>query len=189
MPDATREDLQRIATESFGGERLHDYQLDAMEQVLAGRDLLAVLPTGAGKSAIYQLPAQLVDGPAVVVSPLLALQRDQVEALDRAARHARGGRDRDELRPPEPPGRLADGGPRAAPGGGRARRRTHRRRPCGHRLHQPTGGRRPTGGSASVRAVWNCACPRPDRRCGGESVCEMGEVANWQMPRANRCRG
>lgn len=84
MPPTTREDLQRVATESFGWERLHDYQLDAMEQVLAGRDLLAVLPTGAGKSAIYQLPALLVDGPAVVVSPLLALQRDQVEALDRA---------------------------------------------------------------------------------------------------------
>jgi ATP-dependent DNA helicase RecQ len=84
VPATTRQDLQRIATESFGWEQLHEYQLDAMEQVLAGRDLLAVLPTGAGKSAIYQLPALLVDGPAVVVSPLLALQRDQVDALDRA---------------------------------------------------------------------------------------------------------
>ena len=84
MPDKTREDLQRVATESFGWEQLHAYQLEAMEQVLAGRDLLAVLPTGAGKSAIYQLPGLLVDGPAVVVSPLLALQRDQVEAIDRA---------------------------------------------------------------------------------------------------------
>ncbi|NUR15830.1 MAG: ATP-dependent DNA helicase RecQ [Dermatophilaceae bacterium] len=83
MPDKTREELQRVATESFGWEQLHAYQLDAMEHVLAGRDLLAVLPTGAGKSAIYQLPALLLDGPAVVVSPLLALQRDQVEALER----------------------------------------------------------------------------------------------------------
>jgi len=52
-----------------------------MEHLLDGRDVLAVLPTGAGKSAIYQLPALLIDGPALVVSPLLALQQDQVEAL------------------------------------------------------------------------------------------------------------
>ena len=84
MPDNIRKKLQRVATESFGWEQLHDHQLEGMEHVLAGRDLLAVLPTGAGKSAIYQLPALLLDGPAVVVSPLLALQRDQVEALGRA---------------------------------------------------------------------------------------------------------
>jgi ATP-dependent DNA helicase RecQ len=50
--------------------------------VLEGRDTLAVLPTGSGKSAIYQLAAMLLDGPTVVVSPLIALQRDQVESLD-----------------------------------------------------------------------------------------------------------
>ena len=50
--------------------------------MLEGRDTLAVLPTGSGKSAIYQLAAMLLDGPTVVVSPLIALQRDQVESLD-----------------------------------------------------------------------------------------------------------
>ncbi len=52
-----------------------------MESVLSGRDTLAVMPTGSGKSAIYQVPALLMDGPTVVVSPLISLQRDQVEGL------------------------------------------------------------------------------------------------------------
>ncbi len=63
-----------------------------MQAVVAGRDTLAVLPSGAGKTAIYQVAGQLLDGPVVVVSPLIALQRDQVERLaeieDRAGRAA-----------------------------------------------------------------------------------------------------
>ena len=61
-----------------------------MQAVVAGRDTLAVLPSGAGKTAVYQVAGQLLDGPVVVVSPLIALQRDQVERLaeieDRAGR-------------------------------------------------------------------------------------------------------
>src|SRR3712207_8253736 len=53
-----------------------------MEGLMAGRDVLAVLPTGAGKSAIYQVPALLLPGPTLVVSPLLALQQDQVDGID-----------------------------------------------------------------------------------------------------------
>ena len=49
-----------------------------MQSVMEGRDTLVVMPTGAGKSACYQIPALLLDGPTVVVSPLIALQRDQV---------------------------------------------------------------------------------------------------------------
>src|SRR3954447_4752622 len=52
-----------------------------MEAVLAGRDVLVVMPTGAGKSAVYQVPALLIEGPTVIVSPLIALQLDQVTAL------------------------------------------------------------------------------------------------------------
>jgi ATP-dependent DNA helicase RecQ len=52
-----------------------------MEAVMAGHDTLVVMPTGSGKSAVYQVPALLLDGPTVVVSPLIALQRDQVAAL------------------------------------------------------------------------------------------------------------
>jgi ATP-dependent DNA helicase RecQ len=55
-----------------------------MESLLAGQDVLVVMPTGSGKSAIYQVPALLMDGPTVVVSPLIALQRDQAAHLDRA---------------------------------------------------------------------------------------------------------
>ncbi|MFI5908978.1 RecQ family ATP-dependent DNA helicase [Dactylosporangium sp. NPDC051541] len=75
------EDLRRVAKESFGWERLRDEQLRAMEALMAGRDALAVLPTGAGKSAIYQVPAPLLPGPTIVVSPLLALQQDQIASL------------------------------------------------------------------------------------------------------------
>ena len=56
---------------------------------MAGSDTLVVMPTGAGKSAVYQVPALLLDGPTVIVSPLIALQRDQVAAL--AARAGSGG--------------------------------------------------------------------------------------------------
>jgi ATP-dependent DNA helicase RecQ len=77
--------LEQVAAETFGWTRLHPEQLEAMEQVMAGHDVLAVLPTGAGKSAIYQVPALLLPGPTLVVSPLLALQHDQVEGIGDSA--------------------------------------------------------------------------------------------------------
>jgi len=79
------EELQRIARERFGWQQLRHEQLSAMEALMAGRDALAVLPTGAGKSAIYQVPAVLLPGPTIVISPLLALQQDQIASL--TARH------------------------------------------------------------------------------------------------------
>ncbi|HEX8760169.1 MAG TPA: RecQ family ATP-dependent DNA helicase [Pseudonocardiaceae bacterium] len=81
MRCATRDELRRVANETFGWSRLRDEQLRAMEQVMAGHDVLAVLPTGAGKSAIYQVPALLLDGPTLVISPLIALQQDQLEGI------------------------------------------------------------------------------------------------------------
>jgi ATP-dependent DNA helicase RecQ len=78
---ATVPEIRRLAARLFGYADLRPGQAEAVEAVSEGRDTLAVLPTGAGKSAIYQLAAVLRPGPTVVVSPLLALQRDQVEAL------------------------------------------------------------------------------------------------------------
>lgn len=74
-------EIRLLARERFGFDDLRPGQAEAIEAVLAGRDTLAVLPTGSGKSAIYQLPALVLDGPTVVISPLIALQRDQVASL------------------------------------------------------------------------------------------------------------
>jgi ATP-dependent DNA helicase RecQ len=78
------DDIRRTARERFGWNSLRPGQLEAIEQVVAGRDVLAVMPTGYGKSAIYQVAAALMDGPTVVVSPLIALQTDQVASLTSA---------------------------------------------------------------------------------------------------------
>ncbi|HEX4906647.1 MAG TPA: RecQ family ATP-dependent DNA helicase [Acidimicrobiales bacterium] len=66
----------------MGLEELRPGQEEAVEHLLAGRDALVVMPTGSGKSAVYQLAGHLLDGPTLVVSPLIALQRDQVEAIE-----------------------------------------------------------------------------------------------------------
>jgi ATP-dependent DNA helicase RecQ len=87
MPSRT-ESIHRVAREAFGFETLRPGQLEAIESVLDGRDTLVVMSTGSGKSAIYQIAALLTPGASVVVSPLIALQRDQVEAL---AERAAGG--------------------------------------------------------------------------------------------------
>ncbi|WP_405145144.1 RecQ family ATP-dependent DNA helicase [Sphaerisporangium sp. NBC_01403] len=76
--------LRTVAREAFGWQDLRPGQQEAMEHLLAGRDVLVVMPTGSGKSAVYQIPALLLDGPTVVVSPLIALQRDQVAGLAEA---------------------------------------------------------------------------------------------------------
>jgi ATP-dependent DNA helicase RecQ len=67
--------------ERFGLQRLRPGQQAVIERVLAGRSTLAVMPTGAGKSLCYQLPATLLPGRTLVVSPLIALMKDQCEAL------------------------------------------------------------------------------------------------------------
>ncbi|GGS95177.1 RecQ family ATP-dependent DNA helicase [Streptomyces chromofuscus] len=73
--------LRQAAEEVFGWRELRPGQLTAMEAVTAARDTLVVMPTGAGKSAVYQVAALLLPGPTVVVSPLIALQRDQIAGL------------------------------------------------------------------------------------------------------------
>ncbi|OKH66113.1 ATP-dependent DNA helicase RecQ [Mycobacterium sp. SWH-M5] len=74
--------LEDVAAEVFGWRSLRPEQLTAMSGILDGRDVLAVMPTGSGKSAIYQVPAVLLSGPVLVVSPLIALQFDQIAQLE-----------------------------------------------------------------------------------------------------------
>ncbi len=76
--------IEELARERLGFEHLRPGQLPAVEALAAGRDVLAVLPTGAGKSAIYELAGMLREGPTVVVSPLIALQDDQIAHLHTA---------------------------------------------------------------------------------------------------------
>jgi ATP-dependent DNA helicase RecQ len=79
-----RERIEQVARTSFGWERLRSAQLDAIECAVEGRDVLAVLATGYGKSAVYQVAAELRGGLTVVVSPLIALQEDQLAGLRNA---------------------------------------------------------------------------------------------------------
>jgi ATP-dependent DNA helicase RecQ len=74
--------LRKIARQQFGWPTLRPGQFRPMRAVLRRRDALVIMPTGAGKSAIYQIPAVLLPGPTVVISPLLALQQDQIAALN-----------------------------------------------------------------------------------------------------------
>ncbi len=68
--------------QTFGYDEFRPLQREIMEVSLAGRDAVAILPTGAGKSLCYQLPALVRDGLTVVVSPLIALMKDQVDQLE-----------------------------------------------------------------------------------------------------------
>ncbi len=82
MSDRASGSIRGAARRRLGLTELRPGQEEAIESVVGGRDTLAVLPTGWGKSAIYQVAATLLDGPTVVVSPLVALQRDQVGTLE-----------------------------------------------------------------------------------------------------------
>ena len=73
--------MRAVLNDTFGIARLRTGQKGVIERVLAGRNTLAIMPTGAGKSLCYQLPALVLDGRTVVVSPLIALMKDQVETL------------------------------------------------------------------------------------------------------------
>jgi ATP-dependent DNA helicase RecQ len=74
-------DVQAALSEYFGFPGFRRGQREAVEAAVAGRDVLVVMPTGSGKSLCYQLPALLRDDLTIVVSPLVALMQDQVEAL------------------------------------------------------------------------------------------------------------
>ena len=72
----------------FGYSDFREGQEILIDSILKGRDVLGIMPTGAGKSICYQVPALLLAGVTLVISPLISLMKDQVQALNQAGVHA-----------------------------------------------------------------------------------------------------
>ncbi|MBT6375875.1 MAG: DEAD/DEAH box helicase, partial [Gemmatimonadales bacterium] len=70
-----------VLQDVFGFDEFRPGQREVVDAVLEGRDCIAVMPTGAGKSLTFQLPARILDGTVLVISPLISLMKDQVDAL------------------------------------------------------------------------------------------------------------
>ena len=77
-----RHTIKKLLTAVFGIERLRDGQQQVIDSVLDGNDTLAIMPTGSGKSLCYQIPARMLPGVTIVVSPLISLMKDQLEKLE-----------------------------------------------------------------------------------------------------------
>lgn len=90
MPSATEHDIYSALSENFGFSTFKGTQEGIIKSVLSGRDTLVIMPTGGGKSLCYQLPAIMQPGIAIIISPLIALMKNQVDLM-------RGYSSRDEI--------------------------------------------------------------------------------------------
>lgn len=78
---AEKETLHTLLKTHFGYDHFRENQLDIIQDIISGKDTLVIMPTGGGKSMCFQLPALALPGTALVISPLIALMKDQVDAL------------------------------------------------------------------------------------------------------------
>ena len=81
-------DKYKVLKEVFGYDEFRDGQEELVESTLQGRDVLGIMPTGAGKSICFQVPALLFEGISLIISPLISLMKDQVTALNQLGVHA-----------------------------------------------------------------------------------------------------
>ena len=75
-------DIYKALKTYFGYDKFKKGQEKLVSAILAGRDVLGIMPTGGGKSLCYQLPATVLEGVTIVISPLISLMKDQVDSLD-----------------------------------------------------------------------------------------------------------